>query len=303
MGIVKYLFMMVAGVTILFCTITCGGKEIPEFDQNKAFEYLKKQCDFGPRNPGSEGHSTCLEFLTTELQKYADNVSFQQFQFTFGPDRKSALGTNIIANFGGQKGQRILLCAHWDTRPWADYDPDLNKRSLPILGASDGASGVAVLLEVARLLHEYEPKYGVDIVLFDAEDSGEGGNDRSWALGSREFAKKKDPRYNPSYGLLLDLIGDADLQLYIERNSQDYAPDIVKKVWNRAAQLGISEFIPVPRHRMTDDHIPLLEVGIQCIDIIDFDYQYWHTTEDTPDKCSAASLGKVGRVVVSLLYD
>ncbi len=303
MHILKHILTITTALLVLLGTVACGGKEVPEFDQDRSFDYLLAQCAFGPRNPGSEGHKKCLDYLESELRKYADKVSLQQFQYSYGPGRRQALGTNIIANLWSQKGQRVLLCAHWDTRPWADYDPNPEKREQPIIGASDGASGVAVLLEIAALVHAHEPKYGVDIVLFDAEDAGISGDDRSWAIGSREFARNKDPRYSPVYGILLDLIGDADLQIYIERNSMDFAPEIVNKVWDRAAKLGIKEFIRAPRHRITDDHLPLLEVGIQCIDIIDFDYAYWHTTEDTPDKCSAGSLGKVGRVVTSLLYE
>jgi len=142
----------------------------------------------------------------------------------------------------------------------------------------------------------------VDIVLFDAEDSGTSGNNRSWALGSQAFAKEKDPFYQPHFGILLDMIGDSDLQIYIEQHSQQYAPQVVNLVWRKAEELGVSEFIRTQKFAMYDDHVPLLEVGIPCIDLIDYDYPYWHTVEDLPDKCSPESLGKVGRVLVAVIY-
>ena len=291
-----FLFWMVAGA------LSCSGQSAPPFDEQSAFNYLVKQCDFGPRNPGSVGHENCKDYLIKELRKFAERVSEQPFQHTFGPNRQTATMTNIIANFNLSNSDRILLCAHWDTRPWADHDDNPEKSNTPIIGANDGASGVAVLLEIARIIRTNIPKYGVDIILFDAEDCGNEGETNSWAVGSQEFAKHKDPRYHPRYGILVDLIGDADLQIYQEQYSLNYAPDLVEKVWLKAEELGIIEFIPSPKYMVNDDHLPLLDVGIPCIDIIDFDYPYWHTTQDTPDKCSPESLGKVGRVVLSLLY-
>jgi Zn-dependent M28 family amino/carboxypeptidase len=209
---------------------------------------------------------------------------------------------NIIANFHPQKTRRLLLCAHWDTRPWADQDPDRKNHNQPVPGASDGASGVAVLLEIARLISIETPKYGVDIIFFDAEDLGAYGNNDSWALGSRQFVKNLTVRYKPEFGILLDMVGDADQQLYIEKNSYDYAKNIVDRVWKVAAELGIPEFIPEVQYDVYDDHLNLLSAGIKCIDIIDFDYKYWHTVEDTPDKCSPQSLKNVGDVVRTILY-
>jgi len=281
----------------LFCRA-----QAPQFDEKNAYDYLVRQCAFGPRAPGSPGHRACLEFLTQELGKYADKVTHQRFQHTFGPDRRTVVMSNIIANFWSAKTKRVLLCAHWDTRPWADRDPDPANRGTPIVGANDGASGVAILLEIARLLKVHEPRYGVDIVLFDGEDCGEEGNEHTWAIGSRFFAKSKDPRYRPLFGILLDMVGDSDLQIYVEQHSQENAPDVVDLVWSCAAQLGVTEFVRRPKYALIDDHVPLLQAGIRCIDIIDYDYPYWHTLQDTPDKCSAESLGSVGKVLVHVLY-
>ncbi|MFQ5823301.1 MAG: DUF4910 domain-containing protein [bacterium] len=211
--------------------------------------------------------------------------------------------TNIIASFAPEKNERILLCAHWDTRPWADQDPDLENRDKPILGANDGASGVAVLLEVAKTIQISEPKFGVDIIFFDGEDAGLPGQTDSYALGSQYFAKNKDFHYHPQFGILLDMVGDKDLQIYQEENSLEYAPQIVEKVWNKAQRLELQAFIPTPGYEVTDDHMPLLRAGIPCIDLIDFNYDYWHTLEDTPDKCSPESLAQVGQLLLSLLYE
>ncbi|MCR4439012.1 MAG: M28 family peptidase [bacterium] len=296
-----FILLLALVATPLLMPISCSA-QLPQFDERKAYEHLLRQVAFGPRAPGTPGHRACLEYLTMELEKYADKVTQQKFQHTFGPERRTVVMSNIIANFWSEKTKRVLLCAHWDTRPWADHDPDPANRATSIPGANDGASGVAVLLEIARLLKAHEPRFGVDIVLFDGEDCGQEGDDRTWAIGSRHFAESKDPRYRPLFGILLDMVGDADLEIYIEQHSQESAPDVVSLVWARAAELGVTEFIRRPKYALVDDHVPLLRAGIRCIDIIDYDYPYWHTLADTPDKCSAESLGKVGRVVLSVLY-
>ena len=282
---------------------SCQSQVVPEFDQDRAFTLLKKQCDFGARVPGSEAHQKCKTFLVETLRKYANRVTQQSFQASFKPGDKTVNCYNIIANFHIENSKRLLLCAHWDTRPWADRDPNPANHKIPVIGASDGASGVAVLLEIARIIHILKPTYGIDIVLFDAEDFGTYGNNESWALGSDFFAKTIARNYQPEFGILLDLIGDADQQLYIEQNSNQYAKDVVDRIWNKANDMGIIEFIPEVRHDVYDDHLNLLQAGIQCIDIIDFDYEYWHTVEDTPDKCSPRSLANVGKVLVEILYE
>jgi Zn-dependent M28 family amino/carboxypeptidase len=221
---------------------------------------------------------------------------------TFGRPAKTEEGYNVIALFQPEKAERILLCAHWDTRPWADKDPDPRKRSTPILGANDGASGVAVLLEVARLLHAQPPDVGVDIVLFDGEDAGTEGNMQSWAQGSAYYARHLASKDRQVLGVLVDMIGDADLEILQEYNSKAYARPVVDRVWAIAKELGCTAFKPLTGSSIMDDHIPLLQAGIPCIDLIDLDYPPWHTMADTPDKCSPASLDQVGRVLVHLVY-
>ena len=294
-------------ITPLILLSACAKKPQPltllPFNGQSAYELLIKQCDFGPRVPDTPAHDSCRVFLVAELKQYTDQVAEQTFDEYLPGLQKTAKLTNIIASFDLKATQRILLCAHWDSRPWASEDPDTSKQRRPILGANDGASGVAVLLEIAKTLKSSPPPVGVDIILFDGEDAGLTGQNDTYLAGSRYFARTKDARFNPMMGILLDMVGGANLQLYKEVNSVNYAGAVVDRVWNLAARLGVTEFIPTPKHQVTDDHISLLNVGIPVIDLIDFDYAYWHTAGDTPDKCSAASLEKVGRVVLATVYN
>lgn len=275
----------------------------PAFDGDRAFALLQRQCDFGPRVPGTTAHAETRAFLVAELQKFADNVVEQSFEHTIDRLQQTVTLTNIIAGFNLQAGRRVLLCAHWDSRPWADQDPDSSRHDEPVMGANDGASGVAVLLEIAAVLKANPPAVGVDLILFDGEDLGAPGESRSYAIGAQHFAAAKDARYNPMFGILLDMVGDRDLTIYQEGNSVRFASSVVERVWNLASRLGVKEFMPGVRHEVFDDHVPLLETGIPVIDLIDFDYPYWHTTADTPDKCSAESLAKVGKVVLAAVYN
>jgi Zn-dependent M28 family amino/carboxypeptidase len=200
-----------------------------------------------------------------------------------------------------------LLCAHWDTRPRADHDQNIERRNEPILGANDGASGVAVLLEIASLMSKQPPPVGVDIVLFDGEDYGLEGDTPNYLLGSRHFADTKPPEYVPRFGILLDMVGDRSLEISKEGNSVAFAPDIVELVWATARSLNCPEFVDVVVEPITDDHVPLNEAGIKTVDLIDFRYpdethRYWHTHEDTPDKCSVESLEVVGTVLTHVVY-
>lgn len=273
----------------------------PEFDGQRAMDHLIAQCDFGPRPPGSAAHDSCRVFLVECLRALADTVIEQRFEHFDSLRNRQMTMTNIIARFG-EGGKRRMLCAHWDTRPIAEHDPDSARQNEPILGANDGASGVAVLLEMARLFAEKPPPGAVEIVLFDGEDYGPPGRIDLYLLGSRYFSKRVDAQ-NYEFAILLDMIGDADLRLGPEEYSRRYAPELVDYVWSIAEEMGIAEFDRFARYSLFDDHIPLLQVGIQTVDIIDFEYPYWHTHADTPDKCSAESLAKVGRVMVAVIYD
>lgn len=277
----------------------------PRFDAESAFHYLLRQCEFGPRAPGSDGHRRCLAYLLQELGKYAYRLDTHRFTYE---DRrrpgKVYEGTNIVASFDPEvpHERRIMLCAHWDTRPWADRDPDPANRDKPVLGANDGASGVAVLLEMARVMHRSPPKMRVDIVLFDLEDMGDEGNSPNpFAIGSERFVEDH-PGYRPSFGILLDMIGDRDLVIRMEGYSYVSARPVVEAVWDAARRVGSKGFVKSLGGPILDDHIAFLKRGIMVANLIDFDYPYWHTMEDTQDKCSPASLKQVGDVLVEIIY-
>ena len=275
--------------------------DVPEFDGQKAFSYLQTQTDFGPRNPKSNGHQKCLDYLAGELSRYAENVSRQNFTHRgYGGENLNL--TNIFGAFNAQATDRILLLAHWDTRPRADEDKDPSKKILPIIGANDGASGVAVLLEIVRLLKQVPPPIGVDILFVDGEDYGKTGDLDSYFLGSRYFMKVKNENYRPRFAVLLDMVGYKDLQIPMEQNSMTFAPQAVELIWSTAENLGITQFVNVPGEEISDDHVPLNSGGIPTVDIIDFQYPFWHTTQDTPDKCSAESLEAIGKVLMHVLY-
>lgn len=279
---------------------------VPSFDSERAFAILNQVVSFGPRNPNSAGHQACLTWLHKELAGLADSVRIQEFNHR-GYNGELLRLRNVIASFRPDEASRILLCTHWDTRPRADRDSDPARRNEPMIGANDGASGVAVLLELARLFRNTPPAVGVDIVLFDGEDYGLEGDTPNYLLGSRHFSTTKPAEYIPRFGILLDMIGDAQLEIPREGHSMNFAPDIVELVWETAARLGYRQFADWIDEPITDDHLPLNAVGIKTIDLIDFSYpdashRYWHTHDDTPDKCSAESLGAVGSVVAHVVY-
>jgi glutaminyl-peptide cyclotransferase len=279
---------------------------LPTFSGEHAFTLLTAQTAFGPRNPNSAGHRACLTYIASTLRGLADDVRLQEFTHTgYGGEQLHL--TNIIARFRPSDSTRILLCAHWDTRPRAEQDETRGRRNDPILGANDGASGVAVLLEIAGLLKITPPFIGVDIVLFDGEDYGREGDHASYLLGSRYFAEHKGGEYIPRFGILLDMVGDKFLELPKEQYSLRYAPHVVDMVWKTAAFLGVHQFLDEKGEEIMDDHLPLNEAGIQTIDIIDFNYpdasnRFWHTHQDTPEHCSAESLEAVGSVIASVVY-
>lgn len=275
--------------------------EPPEFDADAAFANLVHQCNFGPRNPGSQGAQACLEWFKTELGKLADEVWLQPFQAVEALTGEERSLTNVIASFPGQGGFPLMLCAHWDTRAHADLDPDPDNRKTPISGANDGASGVAVLLEIARIASLYPPPRDLLIVLFDGEDMGRSHYPEEFALGSRYWASHPLPLI-PTEAILLDMIGDADLEIPIEQFSEKYASSLRGYLWELADNLGLDAFPDRLGPAVQDDHLPLQRIGIRAVDLIDFDYQYWHTIADTPDKCSVESLHQVGVLLIAFIY-
>ncbi len=280
---------------------------VPAFDAQNAWNILIKQTDFGPRTVGSKAHALCQQFIFTEMQKYADSVWFQPFTEQ-GYNNQRLSMNNILASVNPRAKKRILFLTHWDCRPWADMDKDPKNHNTPILGANDAASGVAVLIEMARAMKSAPPQIGIDFLFVDGEDYGKEGDAKYYLLGSRYFAKNLPPGYNPEFGILLDMVGDSQLELKRERFSMQYAPDIVDLVWNTAFSMGVMQFTNALETNLgSDDHIPLNEAGIKTIDIIDFAYpnssvNYWHTTQDTPEHCSSESLDAVGRVLLQVIY-
>ena len=279
----------------------CSSSPSPEFDGQRAFASLLDQCRFGPRYPGSVGHQKARKYFLDKLSEHTNFVKVQNFVHSDPEEGIELKLSNIIASFHPKKAKRVLLCAHWDTRPFADHDPDTALRAEPILGANDGASGVAVLLEIARVLSRNEPLWGVDIVLFDGEDGGRAGDLEGFCLGSKHFARNKGD-YQPEFGILVDMIGDRELILYKEAYSARYAEELTESVWSKAKEMGLLCFEDSVKYAVYDDHVPLLGAGIPVVDLIDFDYPYWHTTFDTPDKCSPESLQKIGDLLLHILY-
>lgn len=262
----------------------------PTFDGDNAFTYLTGQCDFGPRPPGSENLSLCRSYVSSLFVSFGWEVTLQNFTYM------STSCSNVIARWPGSENTTTVLGAHYDTRPEASADPDPANRTKPILGANDGASGVAVLLELARILPE-DSRLGVEFVLFDAEDSGN-IDGWEWIQGSTYYVSQLNQTERDSINamVLVDIVGDADLYLPKESSSTD---SLQNAVWGIATDLGYGDtFVNTYAGSILDDHRPFLDAGIPALDIIQIPFpSYWHTLEDTPDKCSAESLEKVGSVL------
>jgi len=288
-------FILIGVITVCSC-----GSNLPQFDANNSYDILKDQCDLGPRYPGSEGIELCREYIIHLLEDA--NAVIEQQKFTVQVADKEYQGINILASFYPRMSRRILLGAHYDTRPWADKEQDKGLHDEPIIGANDAASGVAVLLEISRILSQHQPsQFGVDMVFFDLEDMGQYGNSSSWCLGSQYFAENFKGRI-PEKAIVVDMIGDNDLSIEMEYSSYHNSPTLVNEIWDLARNLGYNEFKYQIGAKVYDDHFPLIQAGFDAIDIIDFDYEYWHTLADTPDKCSPNSLQIVGQTLTNLIY-
>jgi glutaminyl-peptide cyclotransferase len=295
-----------AAVVLLACTARGSASRPHEFDGPRAFGYLEQQVQFGPRIPGTPAHERTGDWILARLRATADTVVVQAFTHVTRRGARLPL-RNFLARFRPGATERVLFLAHWDTRPHADQSANLGQQQLPVPGANDGASGTAALLGIADALKAKAPTLGVDLLFTDGEDYG---ND--WAqweepasdvlIGSRWFGAHQPPGYPPLFAVLLDMVADKDQQFYYEGNSEAFAPEVVDRVWHTAADLGYGRiFIPGVKHTLTDDHVTLQKTGIHAIDVVDFDYPYWHTTQDTIDKVSAASLQVVGDVALALV--
>lgn len=282
---------------------------VPEFCADSAYAYVKSQVDFGPRVPGSEAHRQCADWLASELRRHgADTVAVLT-----GTVPEVGTISNIFARFNAPATQRILLLAHYDTRPWADEDPDPAKRTTPIDGANDGASGVGVILELARLIGAEKPSVGVDVLLVDAEDSGNEGDEDSWARGTQHFVSTMpygttEPL--PAAAILLDMVGGRDARFPRELFSHINAPELLDAVWKAARKAGASDrFVNATGGAVNDDHIHLLRAGIPAIDIIECSHPStgsfnptWHTTADNLQNIDPATLAAAGSTVTHFIY-
>lgn len=274
-----------------------------EFNADSAMSYVRQQLAFGPRVPGSPGWQKTGDWMVSRLRVTADAVTEQKWTHTLANGRQIPM-RNIFARFKPAATERILYVAHWDTRPRADYDPEPANHDKPIPGANDGASGVALLLAVADALKKAPPAAGVDLLFVDGEDWGTFGPDVDVLIGATYFASHlPTPDYRPLFGVLWDMIGDANLNIPQEMYSVQQAPEVVQRVWTRARELGYEKyFLPdVRSFTITDDHYPLLKAGLRVIDVIDLDYDVHHTMGDDISRVSAASLKVVGDVAMALL--
>lgn len=295
----------------------------PLFNADSAYAFTKAQCDFGPRDMNSRGHDLCGEWIVSKFKEYGCKVTTQTATLA-GYDGTKLRSRNIMASINPEATTRILLCAHWDSRPWADNDPDSANWRKPILAANDAASGVAVMLELARIIGKskdekaFNKQLGIDFVCFDAEDWGTpqwadvADNADSWALGAQYWSKNLPQGYEARYGILLDMVGGVGAKFYREGMSMQYAPEIVKKVWRAAREVGFGSYFPKEDGGViTDDHVPVNQFAkIPTIDIIPYyaDCQQssfgptWHTLADNMENIDKNTLKAVGQTLVQVIY-
>jgi len=298
-------------------TVPSKTVEVPSFNADSAFDFIAHQVAFGPRVPNTKGHDDCADYLIAKLESYADTVILQEAQLT-AFDGTILDSKNIIASFKPLRAKRVMLCAHWDTRPFADQDDE--NQNIAIEGANDGGSGVGVLLEIARQFSMNKPDIGVDIILFDCEDYGQPSDselpymEHSYCLGSQYWAQNlHKPNYYAKYGILLDMVGGKDAIFTQELVSRTFAKSVVRKVWNAAANIGYgNHFRFQETNLIIDDHLYINNFAkgrVPTIDIIEYDpsteshfYEHWHTHEDKLENIDKNTLKAVGQTVMQVVY-
>ena len=317
-------------LSILLAALSCGDRKassttaakkstIPEFCADSAYNYIKQQTDFGPRVPNTKAHDECAGWLAAKLTSFGATVYLQDFQAE-SFDKTVLNGTNIIGRINPDSPVRIIICSHWDSRPWADNDPDPANWTKPVDAANDGASGVGVILEIARQLQKKAPEIGVDCIFLDAEDWGPGPDfqglhlETFWGLGTQYWAKEKlKSSYKARYAILLDMVGGKGAQFSRELYSVMYGKQVVDKVWNTAASLGYSSlFKPVDGFYITDDHyfintmarIPAIDI-VPCLPNCESSSfgPTWHTTMDNIDNIDKNVLEAVGKTLLTVIYN
>lgn len=291
--------------------------EIPDFNADSAYHHVETQCNFGPRIPNGKAARACGDYIIEFMSRYADTVYVQEFSSRLW-DKTEVEGRNIIASFNLDATDRVLLGAHWDSRLWADQDPEPANRKTPILGANDGASGVGVLMEIARVLKQKPTSQGIDIIFFDLEDQGSPQwavdadieDQTDWCLGSQYWSQNLHiPFYKANYGILLDMVGYSNPRFTKEAQSMEYASSIMNKVWDIAASKGYSDvFVSEKTYPIMDDHIWVnIYAKIPMIDIVQNDpassfFPYWHTVKDNMDYIDKRTLKMVGDVCLTTIY-
>ncbi|ROT04426.1 M28 family peptidase [Lepagella muris] len=309
-------------LTSVLALTACAGKKtevaasddvapevVVNFDADSAYSYVERQVAFGPRVPNTEAHRRCGEWLASELRRRGADVTEQRSDLT-AFDGTVLKAVNILGRFNTESPDRLLLLAHWDCRPWADQDPNPDNRKKPVDGANDGASGVGVLLEIARQLSEKAPGKGVDILFVDAEDWGTEGSEDSWALGARYFMEHPPVEgYLPDEAILLDMVGGKGAVFCREYFSEQAAPRLAQSLWGIAASRGYGDlFLNKLGGAVTDDHVQLIEKGVPAVDIIEYHPEqesgfnpHWHTVSDNMENIDRATLKAVGETVMQYL--
>lgn len=304
-------------MTTVTASKPAAATNVPEFNADSAYTYVERQVAFGPRVPNTEAHKACANYLAGELKRFGAKTFVQEANLTaYDGTRLNCF--NIIGSYNPDRDERILLFAHWDSRPYSDHDPDPANHRKPLDGADDGASGVGALLEIARQLQTKDPGIGVDIIFFDAEDYGtpefvDDYKPDTWCLGTQFWTRNTHvPNYRAKYGILLDMVGGRDATFFKEYQSVRAAAPIVEMVWSAARDLGYGKyFINADGGAVTDDHQYVISgLRIPCIDIINYDPdtekgfpEYWHTQRDNMDNIDRETLKAVGQTVLHVIYN
>lgn len=284
----------------------------PDFNPDSALAYTKAQVDFGPRIPSTKAHTDCANYLVAKFKSFGASVFVQEGPAVTYDGKKHRL-KNIVVAFSPKKTRRVLISAHWDSRPFSDQDPDPAKHTLPFEAANDGASGVGVILEMARQLQQKQPEVGVDFILWDIEDYGKANdqtpNETTWCIGSQYWVKNPPVKgYKPLYAINLDMVGGSNAQFTQDEISRKYAPEVVAKVWGIADEIGYGAyFISLPSGSLIDDHFWVNQAGIPCIDVIHYTdaagfYMNWHTQLDNLNNIDRNTLKAVGQTVLETLF-
>lgn len=315
----KFFLFLIIAFFFFSCEIPLNGKlndKKPEFNEDSAFYFIEKQVSFGPRIPNTEAHENCGFFLEEKLKSFNVNVIVQATEVKNYKNETLKI-KNLIAEFYPEKEKRIMLFAHWDSRPYSDFDADSTYRDSTFDSANDGASGVGVLLEIARLVSNVEPETGVDVIFFDAEDQGEHNDENvyietSWCLGSQYWTKNLHrEKYSPIYCILIDLVGEKDARFTMEDNSRHFAGYLTKKIWELANEIGYSEYFVKKRTSgILHDHLFIgKNLGFKTLIITDYSDRTeigyptsWHTQNDNMQIIDKKTLNAVGEVLLNVIY-